>query len=293
MLIRFALALFALLLPLSAHAQSLEGSWDLRVEGATVFRFEIEEGLDGEWLGQWQRPQQFNSNGNAFYNMRGGVKTTPSMTGILFLDMVELAFDDPRPGAIPDIFRFRLTGPDSAEMIYVGTDLAPYAMVRAAPGTPIGDWDATRVYRRTVAGPQNDGQLERVVPGVKTSVIDASRKCWDGQVAFAMVPTLARPGNLADMPRLDLLVIDEAHHAVADSYRRIIDRVRDANPDAKIFGVTATPNRGDKKGLREVFDNVADQVGARKTLDVAPRARRQTGAPSAVPPGSCRMRAPA
>jgi superfamily II DNA or RNA helicase len=34
-----------------------------------------------------------------------------------------------------------------------------------------------------------------------------------------------------------------------------------ANPDCRIFGVTATPNRGDKKGLREVFDNVADQVG--------------------------------
>ena len=91
-------------------------------------------------------------------------------------------------------------------------------------------------------------------------MIDATEKSWGGQVAFAMVPTLARAMNLADMPRLDLLVIDEAHHAVADSYRRIIDRVRDANPDARIFGVTATPNRGDKKGLREVFDNVADQV---------------------------------
>jgi len=62
------------------------------------------------------------------------------------------------------------------------------------------------------------------------------------------------------MPKLDLLVIDAAHHAVADSYRRIIDHVRDANPEARIFGVTATPNRGDRKGLRDVFDNVADQV---------------------------------
>lgn len=107
---------------------------------------------------------------------------------------------------------------------------------------------------------QNRSKFERVVPGVATSVIDATQKSWDGQVAFAMVQTLARSGNLVGMPRLDLLVIDEAHHAVADSYRRIIDRVRDANPQAKIFGVTATPNRGDKKGLREVFDNVADQV---------------------------------
>ncbi len=107
---------------------------------------------------------------------------------------------------------------------------------------------------------QNRAKFQRVVPGVATSVIDATEKSWGGQVAFAMVPTLARASNLADMPRLDLLVVDEAHHAVADSYRRIIDRVREANPDARIFGVTATPNRGDRKGLREVFDNVADQV---------------------------------
>ncbi len=167
MLKRLFLALAALLLPLSASAQSaaqtLEGSWDLRVDGTTVFRFTIEQGVDREWLGQWQRPASFNSDGNAFYNMRGGVKTSPSMTGILFLDMVELAFDDPRPGAIPDIFRFRQTGPDSAEMTYVGTDLAPYPMVRAAAGAPIGNWDAARIYRRTVPG----AQAEEVLPAVE------------------------------------------------------------------------------------------------------------------------------
>ena len=94
-----------------------------------------------------------SSDGNAFYNIRGGVKASPSMTGITFRDTVELAFDDPRPGAIPDIFRFRLTGEDSAEMVYVGTDLAPYALVRARAGDPMGSWDATRFYRRTVALP--------------------------------------------------------------------------------------------------------------------------------------------
>jgi DNA repair protein RadD len=107
---------------------------------------------------------------------------------------------------------------------------------------------------------QNREKFGRVNPAITTSVVDATSKSWGGQVTFAMVPTLTRERNLAAMPKLDLLVIDEAHHAVADSYRRIIDHVRDANPDARIFGVTATPNRGDKKGLRAVFDNVADQV---------------------------------
>lgn len=135
-------------------------------------------------------------------------------------------------------------------------------MLSAVTGEMIADGARACVLaHRDELTAQNRAKFQRVVPGVSTSVIDATEKSWAGQVAFAMVPTLARASNLADMPRLDLLVVDEAHHAVAESYRRIIDRVRDANPDARIFGVTATPNRGDKKGLREVFDNVADQVG--------------------------------
>jgi DNA repair protein RadD len=132
----------------------------------------------------------------------------------------------------------------------------------AVTGEMIGDSDAKAcvLAHRDELTEQNRAKFARVNPGITTSVVDASTKSWDGQVTFAMVPTLARPASLAAMPKLDLLVIDEAHHAVAGSYRRIVDKVRDANPDARLFGVTATPNRGDRKGLREVFDNVADQV---------------------------------
>jgi DNA repair protein RadD len=135
-------------------------------------------------------------------------------------------------------------------------------MLSAVTGEMIGDSKAKAcvLAHRDELTEQNRAKFARVNPGITTSVVDASGKSWDGQVTFAMVPTLARPANLAAMPKLDLLVIDEAHHAVAASYRRIVDAVRDANPDARLFGVTATPNRGDRKGLREVFDNVADQV---------------------------------
>ncbi|MEG9883513.1 MAG: DEAD/DEAH box helicase family protein [Hyphomicrobiales bacterium] len=134
-------------------------------------------------------------------------------------------------------------------------------MLSAVTGEMISDGaKACVLAHRDELTAQNRAKFQRVVPEASTSVIDAIEKSWGGDVTFAMVPTLARASNLADMPRLDLLVVDEAHHAVADSYRRIIDRVRDANPDARVFGVTATPTRGDRKGLREVFDNVADQV---------------------------------
>ena len=135
-------------------------------------------------------------------------------------------------------------------------------MLSAVTGEVIGDSAAKAcvLAHRDELTAQNRDKFGRVNAAITTSVVDATSKSWGGQVTFAMVPTLARERNLDAMPKLDLLVIDEAHHAVADSYRRIIDRVRDANPDARIFGVTATPNRGDKKGLRAVFDNVADQV---------------------------------
>lgn len=54
----------------------------------------------------------------------------------------------------------------------------------------------------------------------------------------------------------DLLVIDEAHHAVADTYRRVIEYFRQ-NPRLKVLGVTATPDRTDEEALGAVFERVA------------------------------------
>lgn len=52
------------------------------------------------------------------------------------------------------------------------------------------------------------------------------------------------------------LIIDEAHHATADSYRKLIEHYRQ-NPNLKVLGVTATPDRTDEEALGQVFDSVA------------------------------------
>ena len=107
---------------------------------------------------------------------------------------------------------------------------------------------------------QNRAQFQKVNPSVTTSVYDATNKSWEGQVTFAMVPTLAREENLDTMPTMGLLIIDEAHHSVAETYQRIINRAKKLNENCRIFGVTATPNRSDGMGLRRVFTNVADHI---------------------------------
>ena len=135
-------------------------------------------------------------------------------------------------------------------------------MLSAVAGSLLAEPDAKAciLAHRTELTGQNRSKFERVNPGLKTSVFDANEKSWDGNATFAMVQTLSRKTNLDQLPTLDLLVIDEAHHAASPSYREVIDQVLVKNPKAAICGLTATPNRGDGKGLREVFSNVADQI---------------------------------
>ena len=135
-------------------------------------------------------------------------------------------------------------------------------MLSAVTGRVLIEPDAKAciLAHRTELTGQNRTKFERVNPGMTTSVFDANEKSWLGQATFAMVQTLSRQSHLEQMPTLDLLVIDEAHHASSDSYRYVIDAVLARNPKASICGLTATPNRGDGKGLREIFSNVADQI---------------------------------
>jgi len=107
---------------------------------------------------------------------------------------------------------------------------------------------------------QNKTKFSRVNPDITTSIVDGSEKDWSGSTIFSMVQTLSRENNLSHINHFDLVVVDESHHAVADTYMRIINKVKEANDSVEIVGFTATPNRGDKKGLKKVFTNCSHQI---------------------------------
>jgi DNA repair protein RadD len=56
------------------------------------------------------------------------------------------------------------------------------------------------------------------------------------------------------LPPADLLIVDEAHHCPARTYRRIIE----SYPNAILLGATATPCRGDGRGLGGIFDVIVE-----------------------------------
>lgn len=107
---------------------------------------------------------------------------------------------------------------------------------------------------------QNMAKFMAVNENITTSTVNALEKNWDADAVFAMVQTLSRVNNLMGMSKLDMVVIDEAHHAIADTYQRVIEQAKKNNADVEIVGFTATPNRGDKKGLRDVFNNCSHQI---------------------------------
>jgi superfamily II DNA or RNA helicase len=114
---------------------------------------------------------------------------------------------------------------------------------------------------------QNRQTFEKVNPRASTGLFTADRKEWGYGATFAMIQTLAGERNLEGMPPLDFIAIDEGHHAVADSYMRVIHTAKQRNPNVKLLLVTATPNRGDKKALRGVVSNVADQISLKELIE--------------------------
>ena len=93
--------------------------------------------------------------------------------------------------------------------------------------------------------------------GIRSSLEKAESSCLDSwyRVTVGSVQTLMREKRLTqfDPEYFDVIIIDEAHHCISDSYQRILDYFS----AAQVLGVTATPDRGDMKNLGSVFESLA------------------------------------
>src|SRR3990172_9287434 len=98
--------------------------------------------------------------------------------------------------------------------------------------------------------------------GVRYGFIGASHNFQTHhQVYVASVFSLSR--RVHDIAAPDLVIIDEAHHAVAGSWARILA----AWPKARVLGVTATPERLDGSGLRGAFEMLIEGPSVRSLID--------------------------
>lgn len=76
-------------------------------------------------------------------------------------------------------------------------------------------------------------------------------------VVVASIQTMMRRFDQWPSDHFELVVCDEAHHSLSDSWQKVL-KYFDQN--ANILGVTATPDRGDKRDLGEYYENVAAEI---------------------------------
>lgn len=102
--------------------------------------------------------------------------------------------------------------------------------------------------------------------GLKCATEKAEESCLGSwyRITVGSVQSLMRETRLSRFPEdyFNTIIIDEAHHCISDSYQRVLKHF----PDAKVLGVTATPDRGDMKNLGQVFDSLAYEYTLPKAI---------------------------
>lgn len=121
---------------------------------------------------------------------------------------------------------------------------------------------------------QPETRVKEFFPGLrsKIGVVMGSRNEPHKQIIIGTIQTVGgrsgkRLSNVTCFGKIDLLIIDEAHHAEAPQYFNLFNALKAINPDLQTFGVTATPERGDKKLLTRIFQKEAFNIGVRRLID--------------------------
>ena len=134
------------------------------------------------------------------------------------------------------------------------------------------------VAHRTELIYQTKSAFETLDPACSVGIVMGKKNETDSQITIASIQKLARRERLRQLPTdYDLIIVDEAHHATADSYLRLFYRYGLIDlyacgmengkgiqtywePNRTLLGVSATPERTDKESLDTVFDEVVYRI---------------------------------
>jgi superfamily II DNA or RNA helicase len=146
----------------------------------------------------------------------------------------------------------------------------PAAVLATGAGKSVILADVARTSRHGAAGgrrtlvvahreelvEQNAQKVRDVAPDLRTGVVMAGRNETQGHVISASVQTLAGELRRKQLRDVGLVIIDEAHHAAADSYVSLLHHFGCFDGRAKALGFTATMSRGDERALGDVWQDV-------------------------------------
>lgn len=109
-------------------------------------------------------------------------------------------------------------------------------------------------------------KMTMIAPELHVGVVKAARNESAAQVVVASVQTASRDRRLADLSGFSTVIVDEAHHAVAPTWRRVLTHLGAFEPNGPLtVGFTATPAR-DKGGVGAIWQMVAHYRSIRELI---------------------------
>ena len=111
---------------------------------------------------------------------------------------------------------------------------------------------------------QAESSFRELWPQARVRIIDDYEAPLEGDVLIASIQGLHRRLNQFSPDYFGYIIIDEAHHAAAPSYRQVISYFR----PHFLLGLTATPERHDQESIMELFQNEAHRLDLRTAVEI-------------------------
>ena len=109
---------------------------------------------------------------------------------------------------------------------------------------------------------QTVDKLRRIDPALSVGIVKAAMNQAGADVVVASVQTISRPQRLAQLGRFGLVIVDEAHRSMSDSYQRVLATL-DPDGSLRVAGFTATWSRSDSRGLGDYWQKISWQRSIR------------------------------
>ena len=200
----------------------------------------------------------------------------------------EIHTNENNPVSLPKLtdFKLRPYQLDCLESIHQSTARRKMIVIPTGGGKTVifashtlgNNFKTLVIAHRTELIQQTKNTFLKLAPSCSVGIVMGKQNETDAQITIASIQTLARRNRLRQLPTdYDLIICDEAHHSIADSYLRVFYRYglidlyacgvgngkgvqAYYNPDRTLLGVTATPERTDKESLDAIFDEVVYRI---------------------------------
>ena len=122
------------------------------------------------------------------------------------------------------------------------------------------------VAHRDMILDKSEKSFKNIFPTIKTGFLNGNQKDVNAEYLFASVFTLAKEETLKSFRKdeFDYIIVDEVHHAGAESYKKVIDYFT----PKFLLGLTATPERTDGFDIFSMFhNNIAYEIRLQKAME--------------------------